>query len=165
MHYSYETCGDQSTFEDWFGVNGTGSSSYDLDDLADVVEDYIKSLRRDIEGTYVDMGEHLTSSCPYSDTGCPCNDCVFTSGWGMAVDFDATMLVPHASTAVTDRTSCLYQPIHSFFMKIAGAEYHDTSNFANLYGGTLWQFSFLRRIHISELTMLFASQAFKKMER
>lgn len=93
------------------------------------------SLRHDIESTYVELGD-ITSPCTYTDTGCPCNDCVATTGWGgNSVDFDATMLKEHATTPISDRTTCLSQSMHSFFLKIAGTEYYDTSNFANLYAG------------------------------
>jgi hypothetical protein len=136
LEYSYETCGGESTFEDWFGENGTSASSFNLDDLADVVEGYIASLRRDIEETYQEYKD-LSYFCDHSQTGCPCDDCVVTEGWGagIAVDFDATMLKPHATTPVTPRSTCLSQSMHSFFMKIAGSEYYDTSKFANLYAG------------------------------
>lgn len=133
-HYSYETCGGESTFENWFGVNGTSATSYQLEDLADVVETYIKSLRRDIEDTYVEL-KSVTSYCDHSHTGCPCTDCEFTSGWGTDVNFDATMLKAHATTPVTARSTCLSAAMHTFFMKIAGSEYHDPTQFANLYGG------------------------------
>ena len=116
-------------------MNGTEASVFDLDELADVVEGYILSLRRDIEETYVEMAG-ITSPCTITDTGCPCNSCVVTDGWGgLGVDFDATMLKEHPTTPITDRTTCLSQSMHTFFMKIAGTEYHDTSNFANLYAG------------------------------
>mmetsp|Transcript_18889 Transcript_18889/g.31516 ORF Transcript_18889/g.31516 Transcript_18889/m.31516 type:complete len:755 (-) Transcript_18889:211-2475(-) len=134
LEYSYETCGGESTFENWFGVNGTGSSSFDLDDLADVVETYIASLRREIQDTYTEYGQ-ISVTCDHSQTGCPCDDCVYTSGWGTSVDFDATMLKPHATTPVTARSTCLSESMHSFFMKIAGSEYYDHNQFANLYGG------------------------------
>jgi hypothetical protein len=137
LKYSYETCGGESTFEDWFGVNGTGSSTFDLVDLADIVETYIASLRRDIEETYLEL-ESVSTVCMNSHDGCSCNNCVLTDGWGsgVSVDFDATMLKPHSTQPVTARSSCLSESMHSFFMKIAGTEYHDTSKFANLYGGT-----------------------------
>ena len=136
LEYSYLTCGGGSTFEDWFGVNGTSASSYNLDDLADVVETYIKSLRRDIEETYVELNA-VTTSCDVTHTGCPCSTCELTAGWGtgVSVDFDATMFKAHATTTATPRSTCLSDSMHSFFMKIAGAEYYDQSKFANLYGG------------------------------
>lgn len=136
LYYSYVTCGTDSTFEDWFGVNGTAASSNNLDDLADVVEDYIKALRTDIEDTYQEYST-LTTSCENTHTGCPCSTCELTPGWGagIMVDFDSTMFKPHAVTPATPRSTCLSQSMHSFFTKIAGSEYHDTSKFANLYGG------------------------------
>jgi hypothetical protein len=136
LHYSYLTCGGGSTFEDWFGVNGTAASSFDLEDLADIVEDYIKALRNDIEDTYLEYSD-LTTSCDHSHTGCPCSTCVPTAGWGtgVSVDFDSTMLKEHATTPVTARSTCLSETMHTYFTKIAGTEYHDMSKFANLYGG------------------------------
>ena len=134
LQYSYETCGTGSTFVDWFGVNGSSASSFRLDDLADVVENYISALRRDIEETYVESGD-ITTFCDHSQTGCPCDDCPVTEGWGTGVDFDATMLKPHATTPLTARSSCLSQTMNTYFSKIAATEYHDTSKFANLYGG------------------------------
>jgi hypothetical protein len=136
LYYSYLTCGGGSTFEDWFGVNGTSASSYNLDDLADVVETYIKSLRSDIEDTYTEYAS-LTTSCNTSHTGCPCSTCELTEGWGtgVSVDFDNTMVKAHATTPITARSTCLSQTMHTYFAKIAGAEYYDQSKFANLYGG------------------------------
>jgi hypothetical protein len=141
LQYSYETCGGESTFEDWFGVNGTSASSYNLEDLADVVEDYIKSLRRDIEDTYQEYAT-LTDTCDTSHSGCPCSSCELTAGWGagISVDFDATMFKAHATTPATARSTCLSETMHTYFAKIAGSEYHDTSKFANLYGGTCFEY-------------------------
>ena len=51
------------------------------------------------------------------------------------MDFDATMLKAHSTTPITSRSTCLSQTMHSYFMKIAGKEYHDPAKFANLYGG------------------------------
>ena len=136
LHYSYETCGGESTFDSWFGANGTGASTYSLSDLADVVETYVLSLRRDIESSYTEL-EGVSTYCDHSHTGCPCSTCSAASGWGtgVTVDFSATMLKEHATTPVTARTTCLSQSMHAYFMKIAGAEYYDRTKFANLYGG------------------------------
>jgi hypothetical protein len=51
------------------------------------------------------------------------------------VGFTTTILVPEADTDPLDRTTCMAETLRSYFLKVAGAEYQDSSVFGTLYAG------------------------------
>jgi hypothetical protein len=128
--YSSEACGNNGTYSDYF----TTGSGYNLSDLADVVEDYVEKLARDLEFSILE--KEFTSTCPYTGS-CPCDSCAAAPNWNVDVDFTKTLLKPFHDddSSVSVLSSCLSQDIDGFFSRVAGREYQNASEFATLYAG------------------------------
>ena len=118
LTFSSEACGNAGTYSDFF----TTGSGHSLTELADIVEDYVAALARDLE--YSILENDFSSVCPYTDS-CPCDTCVAATGWGMDVDFSKTLLKPFQDDAdsVTTLSSCLSRDVDMFFSRVAGREY------------------------------------------
>jgi hypothetical protein len=139
LFYSFQTCGSNGTFNEWFDNNNNG---HNLEDLADVVENYVESLRSNLEMEYITLASatsldcNTTSSCPCSNCACVSNDCSLTTGWkDQKVDFVSTIFVPHAITPPSSRSECLANTAGIYFTNIASVEYQDTHHVGTLYGG------------------------------
>jgi hypothetical protein len=130
LYYSYQTCGSEGSFHEWF--NGD-DDSHSLADIADLVESYVLSIRTNLQTDFVELAG-VTSPCEY-DSACNCDTCVYNSDWGGDVGFTTSILVPHATEPVADKSTCLAQTARSYFLKVAGAEYQNESVFGTEYGG------------------------------
>jgi hypothetical protein len=131
LYYSYQQCGNDGTFNAWF--NST-DNTHTLADLAGVVEDYVLSIRRNLQS---DQSEFLgTASACSNDVACGCTNCASNADWGESVDFTTAVIVPNPVVPVTDATTCLASVARSYFLKVAAAEYQDTSNVGYLFAGT-----------------------------
>jgi len=134
LHYSYPTCGSESTFINWY-KNST-DTSHSLSDLADLVENYVVSLVANLEIDNVELTD-ITTDCTYT-LSCPCSSCsIDNATWASSipVDFDKTIYVPSNSVAHTARTTCLATSANAYFNRLAGLEYTNYSNLAYLYAG------------------------------
>jgi len=130
LYYSYQTCGANGTFYDWFN-NRDGT--YTLIDLANVVETYVLSIRTDLQSDYSDL-EEVTEPCA-TQSSCDCDICAYNSDWGQEVSFTTTGLIISSDLTATDTSTCITEIANSYFLKVVGAEYQDTSQFGTLYAG------------------------------
>lgn len=129
LYYSFQTCGNEGTFFDWFSDGD--DDSYELVDLADLIETYVSTIRDIIEADYVETAA-VTSACPYA-VSCGCESCESNADWGEDVSFTTGTLVPKES--VLDSTTCMASTLNSYFLRIAGAEYQDSSNIGFMLAG------------------------------
>ena len=91
--FSYEACGESSTFSD------ISASTLSVSEVVNRVSDYTCATKRVLEDQIADW--HLgngdkDSPCAYLDS-CPCVDCVESDGWGQAVDLTDSVLVRPAA--------------------------------------------------------------------
>jgi hypothetical protein len=131
LYYSYQQCGNAGTFNAWF--NST-DNTHTLADLAGVVEDYVLSIRNNLQSDQSEF-QGITSACS-NDVACGCANCASNADWGISVDFTTAVIVPNPVVPVTDATTCLASVARSYFLKVAAAEYQDATKVGNLYAGT-----------------------------
>ena len=135
LYYSYQTCGADGVFNVWFGNSSSGT--HVLKDLVVVVEDYVSSLRNNLQVDYLELAD-ATIQCDI-DGSCPCESCDPVSAWKSDVDFTKGVLVPtneYSNSAKSPRTSCLAKTATDYFTRVAASEYRDSSNVGYLYGAT-----------------------------
>lgn len=130
LTFSSQTCGNAGTYSDYFST-GSGHS---LTELADVVEDYVKSLTQKLE--FAILENDFTSACDYTSS-CHCQTCTPSTAWGTDVDFTRSLLKPYQDdpNSVTTLSSCLAGDADSYFSRVAGREYQNVDEFATLYVG------------------------------
>jgi hypothetical protein len=133
LYYSFQTCGDTGTFDEWFNDSGDDDGTHELVDMADLVENYVLTIRNNLQDDYAEFSG-VSSPCDY-DSSCPCDTCEANADWGGSVGFTTTILVPEADTTPLASTTCMAQTLRSYFLKVAGAEYQDASVFGTLYAG------------------------------
>jgi len=133
LYYSYQQCGNTGTFNAWFN-NNTDNTNHTLADLADVVEDYVLSIRNNLQSDQSEF-KSITSACS-NDAACGCTNCAINTDWGESVDFTTAVIVPNPVVPVTDATTCLASVARSYFLKVAAAEYQDATKVGYLYAGT-----------------------------
>jgi len=132
--YSYQTCGGNSTFEDWYG-NTTGYRT--VNDLKEVVEVYLLELKEEIEKDFKDfdsMDDEDRTGCTNGvNCLCRCESCVEEESWGNEkVDFTRAGFTPTLSAPV-DSSVCLTNKMQAFFAKTALKEYTDKNRIAYIY--------------------------------
>ena len=131
IYYSFQTCGVNGTFHEWF-VNDT--LTHDLLELGEVVDNYVLTLRNDLQESYSEVSL-VESQCAY-DSSCDCDNCESVPAWSAEVDFSTTIVVPNQVTSMLDATSCMFSAARSYFLRVASAEYEKEEYVGTLYGAT-----------------------------
>ena len=148
LAYSYSTCGDANTFDEWFPANS--ASTHSLVELTTLVGNYLKSMAEALEDNVLEVGGATCSiedscGCASGDDEAACKKLSTQSGatpdWGDA-DTDPE-IIPWATT--TPRTAgdysgaqgnlekCLSSIVGSSFQRIAAKE-SVTSRVGYAYG-------------------------------
>ena len=91
LAFSYQTCGEKSTFTTWAEEEGVGAGLHPTTDVATLIENYLYTVRSDAIASYVDQVQSPSTVC--EPPGCTCPSCKTHAGkWmGYATDFGATM--------------------------------------------------------------------------
>ena len=132
LYYSFQTCGSDGTFYDWFN-DGSTDDDRPLTDLADLVENYLLTIRSSLQGDFSEFSS-VSSACD-SYPSCGCAECVYNSNWLESVDFSQASLTPNAVTSLTDTSTCLAETASGYYLKVVGAEYQSTANVGFVYSG------------------------------
>mmetsp|Transcript_26462 Transcript_26462/g.52123 ORF Transcript_26462/g.52123 Transcript_26462/m.52123 type:complete len:325 (+) Transcript_26462:32-1006(+) len=135
LYYSYQTCGSQGTFVDWFG-NGS-SGTHKITELAQLVEDYVLGARKELEESYIELS--ASASCSVKSS-CPCDSCaeIPNSAWAKTkskVDLSSSVFIPRAGVTPDSKSQCMSAVSHSLFSRIAAKEYTSDDRLGWLYGG------------------------------
>ena len=138
LAYSYSTCGDANTFDEWFPANS--ASTHSLVELTTLVGNYLKSMAEALEDNVLEVGGATCSiedscGCASGDDEAACKKLSTISGatpdWGKP-DTDPEITFSKATT--TPRTAgdysgaqgnlekCLSSIVGSSFQRIAAKE-------------------------------------------
>ncbi len=73
LKYSYRTCGEQNSFDAWFGANAASDGSHTITDLANLMNDYLKDIVSTLELNQREVAS--TDATCEAESSCPCTTC------------------------------------------------------------------------------------------
>ena len=141
LAYSYSTCGDANTFDEWFPANS--ASTHSLVELTTLVGNYLKSMAEALEDNVLEVGGATCSiedscGCASGDDEAACKKLSTFSGatpdWGDASDPESDPEITFSKATTTPRTAgdysgaqgnlekCLSSIVGSSFQRIAAKE-------------------------------------------
>mmetsp|Transcript_2887 Transcript_2887/g.8347 ORF Transcript_2887/g.8347 Transcript_2887/m.8347 type:complete len:572 (+) Transcript_2887:167-1882(+) len=134
LYFSYQACGAANTFSNWFHDAGNASSTRTIEDVVELVENYVFSIRDHIESELTAIADD--GSCSMNSCDCDEDTCKTRKGWGdEPVDLSATMFKTDADENKTKLSECMASVASSVFNRVAGLEYADATRPGFLYAG------------------------------
>jgi hypothetical protein len=145
LYYSYETCGSQTSYDDWLASGGTA----DLSEIADVVENYLVTATATIESGYKELestSSFSAESAAYCavPSSCACQDCNSELAWNCEkIDFSETQAVfgcmdgvcINPDSVAATKAQCVGRDLALQFQRVATKEYNDVSRVGYQYFG------------------------------
>ena len=132
LYYSYTTCGDANTFDQWFGNNSV-SGAHSLTDIIGVVTNYLRSMVNTLEDNHAELSAATPGTCEIHNS-CPCVGCQVEPVWSMPPPNPSNNSITFAHTTLTQRVAadqtgsagrmdrCLSRAVDTAFMRIASKE-------------------------------------------
>ena len=127
LFYSYATCGNENTFQQWFTASGSGAGdNHALTELATVVTNYVTQTINTLEDNEAEL-RGTRATCDY-DSSCPSGGCCSCqspgASWGSAppITFQQTLSLPLANGPMPGSDACLGGIVSGTFQRVASSE-------------------------------------------